>query len=259
MDFKIFTVSSNAMGTSKSSSGKCTNLHTMAASNSRDHPTKSLYLLLARATHIFVLLFAHIPFVVNRTFYAMPTERLQQHPFLYARNGTTLLRLKSLSNNCEKLHTVEARNNAYHPPCPLYHCLSAPYIWVLFFTHILFVVNHTFNTTLTERLQHLPQGWTRFVEILKVKETSKMQTEKFRYKYPAIKLAKTTLGNVFQLIGHHFITFYAPWHSIKKSKKILKFHLTQHGLEIANQRLEVTRQFLSLDSDSTRPSHDSSD
>ena len=28
------------------------------------------------------------------------------------------------------------------------------YIWVLFFTHILFMVNCTFNTTLTERLQH---------------------------------------------------------------------------------------------------------
>jgi len=30
----------------------------------------------------------------------------------------------------------------------------ATYILVLFFAHIPFVVNHTFNATLTERLQH---------------------------------------------------------------------------------------------------------
>ena len=34
-------------------------------------------------------------------------------------------------------------------------------IWVLFFTHIPFVVNRTFTTMLTERLQHLQQGWAR--------------------------------------------------------------------------------------------------
>jgi len=34
-------------------------------------------LLLVRATYIRVLFFAHIPFVVNRTFNATPTERLQ--------------------------------------------------------------------------------------------------------------------------------------------------------------------------------------
>jgi len=31
--------------------------------------------------------------------------------------------------------------------------VHATYIWVLFFMHIPFVVNRTFNTTLTERLQ----------------------------------------------------------------------------------------------------------
>jgi len=35
-------------------------------------------LLLVRATYIWVLFFADIPFVVNRTFNATPTERLQQ-------------------------------------------------------------------------------------------------------------------------------------------------------------------------------------
>jgi len=49
---------------------------------------------------------------------------------------------------------------------------------VLFITHIPFVVNQTFTTTLTERLQCLEQGWARFFKRLRVKETSKMQTEK---------------------------------------------------------------------------------
>jgi len=37
--------------------------------------------IIACSHHIYVMLFfAHIPFVVNHTFNAMPTERLQQHP-----------------------------------------------------------------------------------------------------------------------------------------------------------------------------------
>jgi len=36
-------------------------------------------LLLVRATYNWVLFFAHIPFVVNRTFNATSTERLQQY------------------------------------------------------------------------------------------------------------------------------------------------------------------------------------
>jgi len=40
-------------------------------------------------------------------------------------------------------------------PRLLYYCLFAPHIcMVLFFTHIPFVVNHTFNATSPERLQH---------------------------------------------------------------------------------------------------------
>jgi len=37
--------------------------------------------------------------------------------------------------------------------------------WVLFIMHIPFVVNRTFNTMLTERLQHLHQGWARLFEM----------------------------------------------------------------------------------------------
>jgi len=36
---------------------------------------------------------------------------------------------------------------------------------VLFITHIPFVVNRTFNTMLTERLQHLQKGWARLFEM----------------------------------------------------------------------------------------------
>jgi len=36
---------------------------------------------------------------------------------------------------------------------------------VLFFTHTPFLVNHTFNTTLTERLQHLQHCWARLFEM----------------------------------------------------------------------------------------------
>jgi len=82
-------------------SGMCAKLRTVAASNNRDHArnlsfrtlvvafnrshvnicrattSQSLLLLLARATHIMVLFFTHIPFVVNHTIYATPPERLQ--------------------------------------------------------------------------------------------------------------------------------------------------------------------------------------
>jgi len=41
-------------------------------------PNKITLLLLVRTTYIWVLFFAHMPFVVNRTFNATPAERLQQ-------------------------------------------------------------------------------------------------------------------------------------------------------------------------------------
>jgi len=117
---------------SKSSNGKCAKPHTVAASNDRDHLTRSLLLLLVHVTYICVLLFAHIPFVVNRTFNTTSTERLQQRPLLFAVNrtyrtfflwmlhlaplshpsqSTTLLRLESPGGKYAKLHTVAASNN----------------------------------------------------------------------------------------------------------------------------------------------------
>jgi len=100
-------------------SGMCAELRTVAASNNRDHPARSLsssplastincspgsqallevthqdhsigitLLLLVRATYIMVLFFTHIPLVVNHTINATPLERLQQHPLLFTTNRT---------------------------------------------------------------------------------------------------------------------------------------------------------------------------
>ena len=97
-------------------SGMCTKLRTVAASNNRDHArnlssrtlankfnrshvnigrattSQSILLLLAHATFIMVLFFAHIPFVVNHTIKATPPERLQQ---LHSINSSTLKRNKN--------------------------------------------------------------------------------------------------------------------------------------------------------------------
>jgi len=68
-------------------SGMCAELRTVAASNNRDRPTRSLYYCLF-VPHIllWVLFFAHIPFVVNRTFNATPAQRLQHH-YLHQANA----------------------------------------------------------------------------------------------------------------------------------------------------------------------------
>ena len=58
-------------------SGMCAKLRTVAASNNRDHPTRSLCYCLF-APHTYILFFAHIPLVVNHTINATPPERLQQ-------------------------------------------------------------------------------------------------------------------------------------------------------------------------------------
>jgi len=100
--------------------------------------------------YIWVLFFAHIPLVVNRTFNAMPTERLQQHPLLFTMNhmdrmfllwrlhlaqpshpghSTILLQSKSLIGKCAKLHTVATSNNRDQLMRSLYYCFFAPHIY----------------------------------------------------------------------------------------------------------------------------------
>jgi len=50
-----------------------------SGSEQQSSPDEINLLLLVRATYISVLFFAHIPFVVNHTFNATPTERLQHY------------------------------------------------------------------------------------------------------------------------------------------------------------------------------------
>jgi len=93
--------------------------------------------LLVRVTYIWVLFFAHIPFVVNRTFNRNANgEVATTSPSFYndphrshvhslwklhlARpshpgHSITFLLLESPSRNCAKLHTVAASNNRDHP------------------------------------------------------------------------------------------------------------------------------------------------
>jgi len=97
-------------------------------------------LLLVRTTHIWVLFFTHIPFVVNHTFNVTSTERLQQHSLLFITNctyrmfflwslhlaqpshpghSTILLESESPSIMCAKLRTVATSNNRDHMPWSL--------------------------------------------------------------------------------------------------------------------------------------------
>jgi len=151
-------------------------LRTVAASNNRVHMPWSFYYCLFAPHICMVLLFTHILFVVNHTFNSTPPEGLQQHPPHFTTNRTDrtffvwrltlarpshpghsiiLLWSEIPSGMSAKLRTVAASNNRVHMPWSLYYCLFAPHIcMVLLFTHILFMVNHTFNSTPPEGLQH---------------------------------------------------------------------------------------------------------
>jgi len=80
----------------------------------------------------------------NHTFNAMP--KLQQHPLNFAMNRTY-------------------------------------YTFFLWRLYLVPGTTCTFTTTLTERLQHLQQACARLLKWLRVKETSKMQTEKTYSRY----------------------------------------------------------------------------
>jgi len=51
-------------------------------------------------------------------------------------------------------HCGSKQQKSRHGMITLLLLVCATYIWVLFFAHILFLVNRTFNATATERLQH---------------------------------------------------------------------------------------------------------
>jgi len=133
-------------------SGMCAKLRTVAASNNRDHPTRSLcYCLFAPLIYI-VVLRAH--FVrgeshnqrnatgeVATTSPPFYNEPHRSHVlFVKAAPGTTFHILvtapfccdrKSPSGMCAKLCTVAASNNRDHPTRSLYYCLFAPPIYLV--------------------------------------------------------------------------------------------------------------------------------
>jgi len=100
---------------------------------------------------MWVLFFTHNLFMVNCTFNATPTDRLQQHPLLFTTNridrtfflwrlqpaqpshpshGTILLWSGSSSSKCANLHTVAASNNRDHSTRSLHYCMVTPHIYM---------------------------------------------------------------------------------------------------------------------------------
>jgi len=127
--------------------------------------------------HGYILLFfAHIPFVVNNTFNATPPERVQQLPLLFTTNrtdrtfflwrllpGTTFASwLQHHFVAIGKARTACAQSFALWQQATIkFMCRNHSIIacsrhvyTLLFLAHIPFVVNHTFNATPPERLQH---------------------------------------------------------------------------------------------------------
>ena len=115
----------------------------------------------------------------NHTFNARQLERLQQHRccnephplhvlFAKVASGTTFTSWSKhhfvvIGKAKQQVHKASHCGNKQqwrsHVVLILFLLVRAT--WVLFFMHIPFVVNRTFNTVLTERLQHLHQGWAR--------------------------------------------------------------------------------------------------
>ena len=110
-------------------------------------------LFLVHARYTWVLFFVHIPFVVNCTFNATPTERLQQISLLFTTNrtdfmfflwklhlarpshpshSTILLWSQSPCGKCAKLHSVAASNNRYHTPRSLTSQFIASFFLLIF-------------------------------------------------------------------------------------------------------------------------------
>ena len=140
----------------------------------RDHS------VIACSRHIYIILFfAHIPFMVNHTINSTPMERLQQHPLLFTTNRTdrtffcVKAELGKTSTSWSQHHFISigksraacAQSFGLWLQATRVHacdhsiiaCSRHIYI-LLYFAHILFVVNHTINATPPESLQHYQLG-----------------------------------------------------------------------------------------------------
>ena len=159
----------------------CAKLRTVAASNSRVHMPWSLYYCLF-APHIYVWCCSSR---ISRSWWI--THLTQHHQRGCNNIPSFLQRTAPIARSlCEgwpwhNLHilvtapfccdrkswaayaqTSHCGSNQHrvHMPWSLYYCLFVPHIcMVLFFMHIPFMVNHAFNATPPERLQHVFHKW----------------------------------------------------------------------------------------------------
>ena len=146
---------------------------------------------ITRREHYYCLFVPHIfvccsPFMVNRTFNTMPTEKLQQHPLLFVMNRTArtsfyegctwhdLHILVTAPHSCDRKTratsvqsftlwqqaTIEITRRAHS----IIACSRHIYMGVVLHAHLVRDESHIQHNP-TERLQHLQQGWARLVEM----------------------------------------------------------------------------------------------
>jgi len=92
-------------------------------------------------------------FTTNRTDRTFFVWRLNSAQPSHPGHSTILLQSEIPSGMCEKLRTAAASNSRDHASQSLIIACSLHAYIFLFFTHILFMVNHTINATPPERLQ----------------------------------------------------------------------------------------------------------
>jgi len=154
--------------------GKYANLHTVAASKNRDHPTRSLYYYCLFTSHLFVccslptsrswwitlsmqrqvrdsknfLSFLQWTAPIARSFCEVGTW----HHLHILFTAPLCCEWKGWVASAQSFTLWQQATIETHVMLILSPLVHATYIWVLFFKHIPFLVNRTFNT---ERLQHL--------------------------------------------------------------------------------------------------------
>ena len=159
----------------------------------------------------------------NHTFNTTPTEICNSIPSFFAMNhllhvlfvkvvpGTTFTtwskhHFVTIGKTEQRAHKTSRCGTKQQWRC---HVLLIVFLlvratWVLLFMHIPFVVNRTFTTTPTERLQHLQQGWARPFE------TTESERDKQNAKWENLDTnnLQSNLSNNYE---HHFLTYRVPF------------------------------------------------
>jgi len=167
----VYCVCTVAIGMSER---MCAKLHTVAATNNRDYPTRSLYCCLfaphiygcnsLHSSHLWWLAHAiqrqprgcnNIPsFLQPHRLHVLLTKAApgtiftswSQHHFVAIRKPELQVLKASHCGSNKATMEITWRDHSIIVCSPIH-------IWVLFFAHISFVVNRTFTTTSTESLQ----------------------------------------------------------------------------------------------------------